>query len=242
MEESCRRAVRIGVPAIAFTEHADYVPDAPQLEVQAYAESVERCRSLFPEIRIVTGVELGEPHRFRAEADALLSSYDFDLVLGSCHSISAGNELVWIGEPGRLSPGVAHQNVRAFFEETLSLVERAPVFAALTHLDLPKRYWPHSQLLYSEDAFEAEIRAVLVAAARAGLALEINTNAGQLAHGPCPDREVVEWWREAGGTAVTFGSDAHRADGILSGFQLASAIAEAAGFRPARHQFGFWLR
>jgi histidinol-phosphatase (PHP family) len=242
MEESCQRAVRIGAPAIGFTEHADYVAGAPELDVQAYAESVERCRALFPELQVVTGVELGEPHRFRAEADDLLRSYEFDLVLGSCHSIPAGDEVVWIGEPGKLDPGVAHENVHAFFEETLSLVERAPVFAALTHLDLPKRYWPHSQLPYSERAFEAEIRAVLVAAAKAGLALEINTNAGRLAQGACPGPEVVKWWRQVGGTAVTFGSDAHRADDILSGFQVVSAIAEGAGFRPARHQFGFWLR
>jgi histidinol-phosphatase (PHP family) len=242
MEEACRRADRLGVPAIAFTEHADHVVGAPPFDVEAYGESVDRCRSLFPELRILTGVELGEPHRFPGATDALLRSYEFEVVLGSCHSIPRGDELVWIGQEGLLGPAVAHENVRAFFEETLLLVERMPVFAALTHLDLPKRFWPHDQLPYSIGAFEEECRAVLRAAAKAGLALEINTNAGKLGHGPCPGPEVVTWWRQEGGTAVTFGSDAHRPDDILAGFIVVRAMAEGAGFRPSGHRFGFWLR
>jgi histidinol-phosphatase (PHP family) len=242
MEGSCREAVRLGTPAIAFTEHADFVGDAGGFDVDAYAESVARCRSLFPDLRILAGVELGEPHRFPSEADAVLKMYPFELVLGSCHSIPVGDELVWIGTGETLDPRVADENVRAFFHETLILVERTPVFAALTHLDYPKRYWPHSQLPYSESTFEDEYRAVLGAAAGAGVALEINTNGGSLEHGTCPGPVVLEWWREAGGTAVSFGSDAHRAADVLAAFDEVGAVVESAGFRPARHQFGFWLR
>src|SRR5437879_12483238 len=74
MEATCRRAVQIGLPAIAFTEHADFVdtvhPDLRPFDVPAYLSEIERCRSLFPRLRILSGVELGEPHRFAAEAAA----------------------------------------------------------------------------------------------------------------------------------------------------------------------------
>jgi histidinol-phosphatase (PHP family) len=241
MESSCERGVRLGVPAIAFTEHANYVPGAPPLDVRAFAESVDRCRRRFPALNVLAGVELGEPHRFPAEVDALLNSYPFDLVLGSCHSIPVDGRLVEIGDEGTLEPDVADENVRSFFAETLALVQSAPAFAALAHLDYPKRYWPHDRLRYSELDFEAEYRGVLATAAAAGLALEINTDCGDLAHGPCPDLVVVRWWRELGGRAVSFGSDAHRPDDVVAGLKVAAAIAESTGFRPAANELGFWF-
>jgi histidinol-phosphatase (PHP family) len=121
-------------------------------------------------------------------------------------------------------------------------VRQAPLFAALTHLDCPKRYWPHDRLPYTERDFEEEYRAVLKEASRAGMALEINTDSGALNHGPFPGPVVVRWWREAGGSAVSFASDAHEPSDIMAGFDVVADIAEGSGFRPATHEFGFWLR
>jgi hypothetical protein len=38
------------------------------------------------------------------------------------------------------------------------------------------------------------------------------------------------------------GSDAHDPDRIARGFELASQVAEAAGFRPNDDPAGYWLR
>ena len=150
MDGTCRRAAAHGIPVIAFTEHADYVAGAPTFDVVGYLECVERCRARFPDLRILTGVELGEAHRFRADASFLLKTYPLDLVIGSIHCIPLGDRLVEIGDEGTLDTGVASENVRRFFAETLDLVEQAPIFAVLAHLDYPKRYWPHESLGYSE--------------------------------------------------------------------------------------------
>ena len=54
MEATCRRTVQIGLPAIAFTDHADFVDGVHEglrpFDVQAYLAEVERCRSLFPRL------------------------------------------------------------------------------------------------------------------------------------------------------------------------------------------------
>jgi histidinol-phosphatase (PHP family) len=242
MEDTCRRAAAHGIPSVAFTEHADYLPGVPTFDVVGYLGCVERCRARFPELRILTGVELGEAHRFRADVAALLETYPLDLVLGSIHCIPVGDRLVEIGDEGTLDADVASENVRRFFDETLDLVEQAPVFAALAHLDYPKRYWPHDVLRYSEQDYEEEYRAVLRAAAASGIALEINTDSGNLRHGPCPGPTVLRWWWDAGGSAVTFASDAHEPADIAAGFELAADIVEAAGFRPAARDFGRWRR
>jgi histidinol-phosphatase (PHP family) len=242
MEATCRGASEMGLPGIAFTDHADYRDGGGRFDLTDYSDAIEKCRSKFPNLRILTGVELGEPHRFREQAEALLRAYPFDLVLGSCHSIQIDDRLVFIGDEGTLEPAVAHDNVRAFFAETLDLVERDPVFGALTHLDYPKRDWPHEALVYSDGDFEEEIRAVLVAAASAGLALEINTNGGRLGYGPCPGPAVVGWWAESGGRAITIGSDAHSPKRLALGHEVARGMADALGFRSDRDRFGFWFR
>jgi len=53
---------------------------------------------------------------------------------------------------------------------------------------------------------------------------------------------VVQWWRDAGGEAVTFGSDAHDPETVAHGFADAAAMAEAYGFRPGQDAFEMWGR
>src|SRR5256885_17246960 len=45
---------------------------------------------------------------------------------------------------------------------------------------------------------------------------------------------------EAGGKAVSFGSDAHQPWRVGDKFKLAVDMVEAAGFRPGRARFDFW--
>ena len=46
--------------------------------------------------------------------------------------------------------------------------------------------------------------------------------------------------REEGGTALSFGSDAHLPGYVGERFREAAGRAEAAGFRPGRDPFDFW--
>ena len=56
------------------------------------------------------------------------------------------------------------------------------------------------------------------------------------------DPILVRWWHEVGGDAVSFGSDAHTPEDVGRGFAEATAVAEAAGFRPGTDRFDFWRR
>lgn len=240
MEATCRRALELGLPSVAFTEHVDWVRGTEAvLDVPAYFECIEECRAKFPGLRILSGVELGEAHRYPDLARALLQA-PFDRVLGSVHCIEWGGDFIDASQPGFLTPGECREMFRRFLAETLALLESDQPFDVLTHLDYPKRYWPR-EAAFSEADFEDGYRRVLRAAAKRGAVLEINTTRG----GPperymCPGPIVVRWWREEGGRAVSFGSDAHSPDDLAAGFVLAQAAAEAAGFRPAADPLAFW--
>src|SRR5690348_17570705 len=90
MEKSCERALQIGLSALAFTEHADWAlvhEGQHPVDIPGYFDAVERCRSRFPDLRILTGVELGEPHWFPSQTAGVLAAGPLPQGLASIHSI-----------------------------------------------------------------------------------------------------------------------------------------------------------
>jgi histidinol-phosphatase (PHP family) len=242
MDATCRRAAELGLPAIAFTEHVDWVrgPEA-SFDVADYFDCIERCRKAYPELHILSGIEMGEPHRYPNEALALLEA-PFERVLGSVHCIEWEGVATDASVPGFLTPQDAAEMFRRYLREVLALVEGEVPFAVLAHLDYPKRYWPESPP-YDESSCEEEFRAILRAAARRDLVLEVNTTrGGEPARYTCPGPVVLGWWREEGGRGVTFGSDAHSPDHVVAGFEAARAAVAAAGFRAQDDPLAFWTR
>lgn len=242
MDRSCERALELGLPAIAFTEHADWAlvhEGQHSVDIAGYFDAVDRCRSKFPQLRIQTGVELGEPHWFPNESAEVLGAGPLERVHGSIHCIRLEGRLLDASQ-FRSHPGIDFPAaVREYFRETLAMVESGQPFETLAHLDYPKRYWQEGAEPYREQDYEAEIRAILAAAARTGRVLEVNTTRGGTL---CPGPLVVGWWRKAGGVAVSFGSDAHEPSRIAAGFDVAAQVVEAAGFKPAAEPTALWRR
>jgi len=250
MHQTCALAVSVGLPAVAFTEHADYTPwtvlegglgadeqlsthaaaegtlTPPELDLDGYLNCLQRCRDRFPDLHIISGVELGEPHWHDATVTRLLHAGQFDRVLGSLHYLPSGRPILYQNRP-------AADVVREYLAEIARLIEGSDSFSVLAHIDYPLRSWPATAGPFDISEFRDEFRHALRVLARSGRALEINTS------GPLHP-EIVRWWREAGGTSVTFGSDAHDPSRIAYRFAEAAAIAKASGFRPGRHHFDYW--
>jgi histidinol-phosphatase (PHP family) len=256
MLETCRVAVERGLPAVAFTEHVDASSCASDdglparglrrelyhalepLDVEGYLACVEECRGRFPGLRILTGVELGEPHLHASTVTDVLAKHPFERRLGSLHVVPT--EDGWLRNSWTLLPGVeadrADRLIRGYFGEMLHLVDSDAPFEVLAHLDFPRRYWPVHERPYLEKDFEDEYREVLRRLARSGRVLEINTRT------PLASVDLMRWWREEGGQAVSFGSDAHVPGAVGDGFDLAADVVEAAGFWPGADRFDFWRR
>jgi histidinol-phosphatase (PHP family) len=258
MEQSCARAVEIGLPAIAFTEHLDHTtwridldgPYAmnhltaaadsegmltpPAFDAAGYLEAIARCRERFPGLRILSGLEMGEPHRHPGACARVLSAGRFDRVLGSLHTLPDQGSFA---EPWGIYPHRdAHDVVRAYLAHLTTMVAQSDVFSVLAHIDYPIRFWPADRDgPFDPAAFEDEFRAALRATAQSGRALEINTRLPLHA-------TILTWWHEEGGDAVTFGSDAHMASLVGHGFAEAAHMAEAHGFRPGGNPHDLWGR
>src|SRR2546421_1008942 len=142
MERSCERAIELGLPAIAFTDHADFVKvheDQYCVDIAGYLDSVERCRTRFPGLRILSGVELGEPHWFPSETAAVLSAGPLDNVLGSVHCVKLDGAIVDASQL-RDRDGVDLAGAtRAYFGEVLAMLEAGLPFQTLPPLHHPQR-------------------------------------------------------------------------------------------------------
>ena len=257
MVRICERAVRIGLPAIVFTEHFDfednwwvhdgdigehaqkYVDSSghvrlPAFDVEGYLSAVDRCRHQYPDLRILTGVEFGQPHLWDAKAAPLLSSGTIDRVNGSLHMLPFEGGVR--SEPTTLyrhSP--AAEVMWAYLAEIPRMVSGSDSFTVFTHIDYAVRSWPTWDAgPFDPRQFEEGFRSAMHAIADSDRVLEMNTRRLW--------PWIPQWWVEEGGRAVSFGSDAHGPDTLAANFPEAMAMLESFGFRPGSRPEDFWTR
>ncbi len=275
MERTCARAVELGLRSLAFTEHVDLTPWtlhgatvpadfrahvsggtllAGPLDVDGYLECVQRCRALFPDLEVLSGLEVSEPHLHREAITELLSAGQFDRVLGSVHSLvdldptdptdppnptGAADPTDPTGARAEIGATYAqrppHDVIRSYLAEVTEMADSSMPFSVLAHVDYPLRSWPASAGPFEPERVESEYRGALGSLAASGRALEVNT---RLALAP----RVVDWWHEAGGQAVTFGSDTHEPDRLAWEFSDTAAMVAAHGFRPGATPYEMWRR
>ncbi len=263
MAGACERAVQLGIPSVAFTEHVDLTPwvipaaampefpdriraylgddgrlRAPAIDFDEYFESIERCRSRFPSLRILSGLEIGEPHWFPELTADLLSRGPFQRVLGSLHSMTVDAEPRLIDEwfrTDRIEGERETVAVQQYLAEAIAMIETSDHFEVFAHIDYLVRQIENEGRAHDPRLFAEEYRETLRALARSGRVLEINTRLRL-------DPLIVEWWYDVGGAAVSFGSDAHTGQKVGDGFEHAAAMAQSKGFRPQADPYDFWRR
>lgn len=256
MEQTCARAIELGLSAVAFTEHVDHTvwkvaqealadddvlwtlaPDGlltpPAFDPAGYLESIASCRERYPSLKILSGLEIGEPHWHGAAVKGVLAAGPYDRVLGSLHCLPDGDGFA--EPPGLFSHRDPDEVMRTYLSEVVRLVATDETYEVLAHIDYPVRSWPTDAGPFDVTAFEDEFRLALRATAESGRALEINTRVPL-------DETIVRWWREEGGDAITIGSDAHEPSALARGLRDAAHMAEAYGFRPGRSPYDLWGR
>jgi histidinol-phosphatase (PHP family) len=257
MRRICEQAVRIGLSTVVFTEHLDFEdrwhadpadmgPHAhalvdvtghvqlPGFDLDGYLESIDRCRRSFPDLRILTGVEFGQPHLWDGAAADILGSGLIERVNGSLHVLPFDGT-------DRTEPVTLYRHrdpdevMWAYLEEIPRMVAGSSTFAVFTHLDYAARSWPASEAgPFDPRRFEEGFRAAMRAIAQSERALEMNTRRLW--------PWMPQWWSEEGGKFVTFGSDAHDPGTLAANFPEAMAMLEHFGFRAGSRPEDFWSR
>ena len=238
IEEYVRQAESLRMAEVGFCEHADLDPrdrSCGFLDLARYDCEMAAARDTAPGLRLRQGVEITYQSKLEEELASWLTARTWDYVVLSVHLVDYADGWAIISEPGAMEAYFADHSQRQaygpYFAELLRAAQSG-LGDVIGHLDLVKRYGVRHYGALDPAAFEAEIRAILGAAAHNGTGLELNTSGlRQSPAEPYPTLTVLRWFRELGGEILTVGSDAHQVDDLGRGIGQALAMAQEAGFR-----------
>jgi histidinol-phosphatase (PHP family) len=248
----CERARAIGLKEICFTTHYEPDPMRSDIEqvrvsgrmvavdsdwVKYYLEEIENCRKRFPELSILTGVEVGYEMGLEGKIVDFLARYRFDYVLGAIHcldhiAITSSAELDDFRK--RLKPRGAQYIAGRYFDYVRAAAGSG-LFDCLAHLDIWRKYISPELGDDFERAIKPLILQMVEVVAQSGVGLEINTSAlrrGELE--PYPGVEIVARAVACGIKTFTIGSDAHRVADLGTGLDKAMNLLSQFNISPTR--------
>ncbi len=213
VEEYVEAALRQGLREICFTDHIPlpgFGRGLPGLRMNArdterYFASLERARTAYREITILTGIEADYYEGCEEYLRRFLGRYPLDLVLMSVHFLRGWPEPYWVFDP---PPLPVQQLYSEYFAELRKGIQTG-LFDSVAHLDLVKL--PGAPALRSN---AEDVRQVLALCRERGMSLEINTSGARKAIAETYPAPEITALAAREGTALITGSDAHDPDQV----------------------------
>jgi histidinol-phosphatase (PHP family) len=248
VEEYARHALETGLKEICFTTHCDLDPlrrhhdgrvrlrgeiiEVTSDWVGAYVEDVRSATKTYGErgLKIRCGLEIGYTPGIESMIEGILSSFEFDFILGGVHTVE-GVDIVSASESEAYFARKSPREVCVLYYHSVGEAIRSGLFDCIAHMDIYKRCGLD---FYGEPlnvAHKGLVEPLLEEMAARDLSLEVN--GGGLRKGlewPYPSPDIVEAAGSAGVAFVTPGSDAHRPDQVGFGIDRCLESAERAGF------------
>lgn len=238
VDKICETAIDRGVSFIAITDHceAEFINKGDDCEFGSFDRQIPKSLSDTNEaigkfgdkLKILRGLELGEPMHDLNQTQKALGYGDFDFILASVHNLRGKDDFYYMD----FNSVDINQILREYFDE---LIETASFehFDSLAHLTYPVRYIVERQGFYPDlSRFSKQIDKVFSILISNNKALEINVQGlFKPMKRTLPDLPIVKRFRELGGKYVTVGSDSHKADGVGRGIETGLKVALDAGFK-----------
>lgn len=236
LPDSCfSAAVRAGVDVVAVTNHydidgildgiyPDYDAAADTLEIESGQEKYGGS------LRIIRGVELGQPHHRPREAQEFLAAQNYDYVLLALHNLRDVPDFsFW--DFTKMTDEMCEYWLDRYFTQVIELLD-FPRGDALAHLTYPYRYMKQAGRKVDFKIYRDNLAAIYTKLMSRCAALEINTSGyRQGMDAPLPDMHFIELYRECGGELTVVGSDAHKPEDIGVGIERAYSLLRSLGFK-----------
>ena len=226
----CENAEQKNLMGLCITDHYELDQNLAQADLclrNSFMETGKARQAFDYRLVVMNGIEMGQAIQNKEKAQEILRRYRFDFVLGSLHCIRGMDDFAYI-DFSDLDVDVI---LTRYFEEILELCQWGQ-FDSLAHLTYPLRYITGQYHIPVDlSRYDSIIDEILRTLAQKGLGLEINTaglrrEIGQTA----PTLPYIKQFRQLGGEILTFGSDAHRAQDLGAGLDVAIDMAKEAGF------------
>ena len=214
VDEMCQSAINKELYAISITDHCE----APMIKEgklckfgyfdelipKSNMETMRAKEKYSSEIKVLCGIELGEPMHDEKCTQKALSYGEYDFILASVHNLRGMEDFYYID----FSAVDIKKILNLYFEE---LAETANFnnFDSLAHLTNPLRYIKE----------------------KTGVILEINVSGLYKGLGTTlPDETQIKRFRELGGKYITLGSDSHSCEYVGKDIDRGIELAKKCGF------------
>lgn len=223
-----------GIDDLIFTDHCDCnyelatlpgMDPWPFLEVEEYWKYMNNLRNTSG-YDFGIGVEIGQSTQALERANGVISSHEWDFVIGSLHNMKNDYDFSLIDYSTRN----VDKTFKDYFEE---LYDTAKInnFSVLGHLYYPIRYVLAQGLELDLSKYDAEMHDILKVVAQNGKGIEVNLKGFDPAKGNLiPNLKYVKMFREVGGEIITVGSDGHTPDAVGQYVTEATEMIKEAGF------------
>lgn len=237
VRELCLSAIEKGLEGIAITDHFDidgiYEGYFPPLDHESIAHDICEAKEEFSgRLKVLHGIELGQPTHMPEESILQLKSQPYDIVLGSVHAVRGIMDF-YDTDMTSMSKNQYVRLWEQYIEETLDTIAWGN-FDVLTHITYPKRYYLRDGISDFPDIKNKGreyFEPILKSCIEKGITLECNTSGLRQIMGEClPNRDLLSFYYELGGRDITIGSDAHHARDLAANFAEATEMLKAIGF------------
>lgn len=237
VDEMCKSAVDRGLYAIAITDHceAPMIKNGLDCEFGCFDELIPKSindtlsakQKYSDKIKVLCGVELGEPMHDPEGTKRALAYGNYDFILASVHNLRNMEDFYYLD----YSDLDIDRILKLYFDE---LAETATFehFDSLAHLTYPLRYiLAKTGKMPDLKIYQNQIDNIYKILIENNKALEINVSGlFKELKTTLPDESLVKRFRELGGKYVTIGTDSHSVDFVGKGLEEGIAVAKRAGF------------
>ncbi len=235
IEELCFSAQKHCLSGFAVTDHCDCecADDDEMLKNLdlSYRETEKIKEEYRNELIISKGIEIGEVLFNPQFAEKIISSHNYDVILGSVHAARIKNyEMPFsVIDFSKLSDEFIDRYVTQYFFDLLETAKTTD-YDILCHLTVVLRYivYKYNRKVNIHKHFPV-IAEILKEVIRRDKALEVNTSGIQDRYF-MPDKEIISLYKSLGGNKITVGSDAHTPCDISKGLTEAVLMLKNSGF------------
>lgn len=229
---------------LIFTDHMDLdywvEPHLFDLDLETYLPTLSAIASECSDdsFHIGVGMELGLQEHLVSKHQELLSNYDFDFIIGSIHQVNKQDPYYDSFYDKRDAAGA----FREYLEATYDNLNAFHDIDTLGHLDYivryAKRFFGEDTALLSSD-FPELLEAIYRFLIAHDISLEVNTGAYRCGlTEPNPSIELLQFYYDCGGRAITIGADAHKPEHVGLAFEQLPELLRSVGFTTYRHYQG----
>ncbi len=227
-----------GINSICITDHYDMdfpvLKEDPiirfNLDIPSYIKTLRELREkLAPNFDLRIGIELGTmPYTLDKLTQYVKDNPYFDFIIASTHIVDNMDPYYPSFYEGRSIKDA----YRRYFEDELYAVTNFDSYDVYGHLDYILRYGRDPENPFDSNEFMGIFEEIFKQIISKGKGIEINTGGlykGLNSTHPCIG--YLKLYKELGGEIITIGSDAHTADKVGYGFDVAKELLLKCGFK-----------